>query len=263
DPVSWVEADREPLETGKGAIDHRRNLVTASEHAARVVCQPRSVLALLVLVITVGLVDSVSPATILPALYFALGPHPSRAVGGFVLGFLATNLVAGLVLTLGPGQAALAALPRPEPHTTHLVELAVGALLVAAGVWLWIRRARLTSLFVRAELRVTRASPAAGAAIALIELPTAFPYFGVIAAVVASGRGVSTQAGLVLLFNLIFVTPLLAILILTACGGASSESRIDAVRALLQRAGASLVAGVTFAIGLAVLAIGLVGAGAA
>ena len=219
-------------------------------------------LALLVLVVTVGLIDSLNPATILPALYFGLGAHPSRAVGGFLLGFLATNLVAGVVLTLGPGQAVLAAAPRPEPHITHLVELAVGGLLVAAGGGLWIRRARVTSMFIRAERRVTRASPAAGAAIAAVELPTAFPYFGVIAAVVASGRGVSTQVGLVFLFNLAFVAPLIAILILTTWGGASSARRIDAMRTLLHRSGGPLVAGVTLAVGLTVLAIGLVGTGA-
>ena len=230
--------------------------MTACGHVHQVVCQPRSVLALLVLVVTVGLVDSLSPATILPALYFALGPHPSRGVGGFVLGFLGTNLVAGVVLTLGPGQALLAALPRPGPHVTHLVEFAVGGLLVAAGGWLWFRRAHVTSMFIRAEARVNRASPAAGAAIAAVELPTALPYFAVIAAVVASGRGVTTQVGLIVLFNVAFVAPLLGILILTRWGGASSARRIDAMRALLHRYGASLVAGVTFAVGLTVLGVG-------
>ena len=64
-----------------------------------------------------------------------------------------------------------------------------------------------------------RSSAILGATITAVELPTAFPYFAAIAAVVGSGYGVWHQVFLILIFNVAFVLPLLAIIaILTFAG---------------------------------------------
>jgi cytochrome c biogenesis protein CcdA len=55
----------------------------------------------------------------------------------------------------------------------------------------------------------------AGASIAAVELPTALPYFAVIAGIVASSASVAQEIGLLVLYNVAFVLPLLASAITT------------------------------------------------
>src|SRR6266487_4470968 len=69
---------------------------------------------LVALVLSVALVDSLNPSTMGPAVYLATRKHAARSLLGFTLGVFAVNVAAGLVLTLGPGQAILAAVPTWE-----------------------------------------------------------------------------------------------------------------------------------------------------
>src|SRR5207237_7363405 len=140
-------------------------------------------LALIALVVSIGILDSLSPTTVVPGLYFATGPRPSRSLAGFLIGVLAVNLAGGIALALGPGQAILAALPHPGSGVKHALELGFGGALLVAATAAWLRRGRVRAAFARAEQRIERASPIVGATIAAIELPTAFPYFAVIATV--------------------------------------------------------------------------------
>src|SRR5436309_1702236 len=75
--------------------------------------------ALVALVLSVGLVDSLNPSTVGPAVYLATRKYALRSLLGFTLGVFAVNVAAGLVLTLGPGQAILAAVPNVGEHTKH------------------------------------------------------------------------------------------------------------------------------------------------
>ena len=50
-----------------------------------------------------------------------------------------------------------------------------------------------------------------GASITAVELPTAFPYFAAIAAILGAGLGPVRDLVLLLVFNLCFVLPLVAI----------------------------------------------------
>ena len=80
------------------------------------------------------------------------------------------------------------------------------ALTLAAVLWAFRR------LLVKRELPEVhtdgRSSALLGATITAVELPTAFPYFAAIAAVVGSGYGVWHQVFLILIFNIAFVLPL-------------------------------------------------------
>ena len=64
-----------------------------------------------------------------------------------------------------------------------------------------------------------RSSALLGATITAVELPTAFPYFAAIAAIVGSGVGPARQVILLLLFNVCFVLPLLVIVATLWFGG--------------------------------------------
>lgn len=196
-------------------------------------------LGLLGIVVFVGLADSINPSTVGPALYLAAGPRPARNLAAFIIGVCAVSAVAGIVVVLGPGKALLS--HRPHPHTEHLIELLAGGALAIVAVGLWLGRERIPRRVARNEATVQRTSALLGAAIMAVELPTALPYFAVIAAVIASGRASVTQVMLILLFNLVFVAPLLAVLVVRAIAGPRATYRLTIIRQRLEQHAALLV----------------------
>jgi cytochrome c biogenesis protein CcdA len=98
-----------------------------------------------------------------------------------------------------------------RPPGDAIVELYVGVVLGFVAVGLWITRQRVARHLAREETKIRRSSIAGAATIMVVELPTAFPYFAVIAAVVGSGRNVLSRVALLMIFNVAFITPLLLI----------------------------------------------------
>ena len=213
-------------------------------------------IALLALALSVGIVDSINPSTIGPALYLATGKNAVRNVALFTVGAFSVYIVGGIAIALGPGQALLALLPRPDRHILHLLELVigVGALLLAAV--LWRERGRIETRLDRRKGSTGGHGPLLlGAGIMVVELPTAFPYFAVIAAVVGSGRNMADQLIALLLFNVAFIAPLLGILAL--CAFARSERTLEALRVRVDRAGPILVPALVLVVGLVLIVLGL------
>ena len=216
-------------------------------------------LALVALVLSIGIADSVNPSTVAPALYLASRAGAERSLLAFTAGVFAVYTVGGIVLTLGVGQAALAALPRPDHDTVHEIELGVGVVLLAVAATLWFARARLARHVERQPKWGERSSFFVGAAIMAVELPTAFPYFGAIAAIVGSNRSLQVQIALIVLFNVAFVAPLLAIAAVLRLAGPRGARALATVRAQLDRRVPMIVAGFVFVLALVVLTIGIVG----
>jgi cytochrome c biogenesis protein CcdA len=213
---------------------------------------------LLAIVIGVGIVDSANPSTIAPALYLASGREPGKSLAGFIVGVFSVNLILGVLLALGPGKAVMDHVPHPGDHARHLIEIASGGLLVVVAVALWVKRATVAGHVTNAD-RLHRSSLYLGAGIALVEFPTALPYFAVIAAVVDSGRGIPTQVVLLAIFNLCFVLPLLAIAGLRTLAGERAQALINRARRSIDRWLATLVPGLVLLIGLVLIAIGVYG----
>jgi cytochrome c biogenesis protein CcdA len=190
------------------------------------------VLRLAGIVLGVGLADSLNPSTVGPALYLATARRPVVRVALFTLGVFAVNFAAGMALALGPGRLLVHAVPRPDRTVRDALELAAGLVLVAMAVALWTARGRLA----RRELPMRRGGGSAlalGASIAAVELPTAAPYLGVIAAIVAARPSVPQTIALLGLFCTAFVAPLLAIIVALVVAG-------DRAAPVLARAGAWL-----------------------
>jgi cytochrome c biogenesis protein CcdA len=191
------------------------------------------VLQLAGIVLGVGLADSLNPTTVGPALYLSTAHRAVARVALFTLGVFAVNLVAGIALALGPGMLLVHLLPRPDRGLRHALELAAGLVLIAIAVGMWAARRRLA----RHELPMRRggggSALALGASIAAVELPTAAPYLGVIAAVAAARPSVPQTIALLALFCAAFVAPLLGIIVVLAVAG-------DRAAPVLGRAGAWL-----------------------
>src|SRR5438067_1802734 len=162
-------------------------------------------LRLTALVISIGLADSVNPTTIAPALYLAGGKRPRTEVAEFTLAVFAVYLVGGFAIALGIGQLVLSLVPHPDAEARHVIETVVGGMMLASAVFLWGYRRRLADRRSPNPEPEGRSSAILGATITAVELPTAFPYFAAIAAIVGSGLDVARQAVLLLLFNVCFV----------------------------------------------------------
>jgi cytochrome c biogenesis protein CcdA len=212
------------------------------------------VIALLALALSVGIVDSINPSTVGPALYLASGANAVRSLALFTVGAFGVYTAGGIALALGPGQA----LPKPDHHVVHVLELVagVGAILLAGVLWL-IRERVARRLKSHRPTSGGRAPLLLGAGIVAVELPTAFPYFAVIAAVADSGRNIVDQVVVLLLFNAAFVAPLLAILALRATAGVRGKRALESWRLRLDRQGAVLVPALLFVIGIVLIVLGL------
>jgi cytochrome c biogenesis protein CcdA len=214
---------------------------------------------LVALVVTVGLLDSVNPSTVGPALYLATQPRSGRGVGAFTVGVFAISLLGGLILTLGPGYAIVAALPRPGTQTIAVAELSLGAACALVATVLWRVRSRLARRIRRDERRAASSPLVLGAAIMAIELPTAFPYFAVIAAIVGTEQHVVMQIALLVLFNTIFVAPLLAITAVRHLLHHRMDPSLVRLRDAIDRHAPVLLSALFALVAVALLAIGSVG----
>ena len=185
---------------------------------------------LLVLMITIGLADSINPATIAPALYLASGERPRARVAEFTLAVFTVSLAGGALIALGPGELIRHALPDVDVRRTvrYTAEIVAGVLLIAGAGLLWRRRRRMVDRGLPTPNPQRRHSVMLGASITAVELPTAVPYFAAIAALLGSGLGAGRVFVLLVVFNACFVLPLLVIL------GALVFARDRADRVLFQ-----------------------------
>lgn len=222
-------------------------------------CQARWVLGLALLAVSVGLADSVNPSTVGTALYIAAGAGAARDLVHFILGVFTVSFVGGIVILAGPGQAILAAVARPSPRATHLLEVGLGGLALAVAVVLWLSRRAVERRVGLREGRAGRSSFTLGAAIMAVELPTAFAYFAVLAAAVGSGQTFASQVVAIVTFNVAFVAPLIAIACLHRLAGANAERRLAALRQRIDRHAAAIIVGVMVVLACALLLVGAIG----
>jgi len=221
-------------------------------------CQAGAVHHLLALVIGVGLVDSMNPTTLVPGIYLAAGKNPVKALGGFIVGFFAVNLAAGILVALGPGKYLLDLFPHPGTEAKHLIEITAGGILIVLAGILWIKRQSVAKHVSNTD-RLQKSSIVVGAGIAIVEFPTAIPYLAVIAALVESGESIPTQILLLVLFNFCFLLPLFLILGARILAGDRARRWLERIKASVDRFLATLVPGLVLLVGLVVLAIGVYG----
>jgi cytochrome c biogenesis protein CcdA len=211
------------------------------------------------IVIAIGLADSLNPSTVAPALYMAAGPHPRLAVAQFTLAVFSVYLLGGAFIMLGPGQLVLSLVPRPDHSTRQILELLAGIVLIAVGVLLWRHRKQLSARPLPQAKPGGRASWLLGATITAVELPTAFPYFGAIAAIVGSGLGFWHRVTLLILFNVCFVLPLIGIVLVLEFAPNRAEAVLGGARDFLQKHWPELLAIVALIAGAITIALGATG----
>ena len=98
-----------------------------------------------------------------------------------------------------------------------------------------------------------------GASIIHVELPTAFPYFAAIAAILGSGIAAPGQLAAILLYNLCFVLPLIAILVTLITTGNRAQRILERRRDQLQARWPTVLAGLLLAGGALVIVVASAG----
>ncbi len=214
--------------------------------------------ALTLLVVSIALVDSVNPSTLIPGLWLATAPGAGR-LASYTLGVFAVYTIGGLVLLLGPGRVLINALHHLHGPLEHVLEAVGGLLVLAAAFALWRSRAD-GDWQPSAHRPQTHASAfALGAGIMAIELPTAFMYFGAISAILAARLAAPLEISLVVVYNGLFVAPLVVLLVVRRLAGVRLDGWIASAEARLRYVGQLALSGVAALAGAALLAVGLSG----
>ncbi len=216
-------------------------------------------LRLIGLAVSIGLADSMNPSTIAPGLYLALGRRARADVIQFTLTVFVVNLVGGAAIALGPGEALLAIVPKPHATARYILETVAGVVMLIAAVVLWRRRHTLARRELPKPSSEGRSAILLGLTITAVELPTAFPYFAVIAAVVGSGLDPVRQLILLALYNLAFVLPLILMILTLTFAPDRAERILSRGRDLLQRHWPVLLSGLALLAGTFVTVIGVTG----
>lgn len=218
-------------------------------------------LRLTVLMVTIGLADSLNPSTIAPALYLASGERPRTRVAEFTLSVFLVYLAGGVLIGVGAGQLVRSIVPDIDIRETsrYVSELVAGVLLLGAAWMIWRRRHRMAARGFPVSSPNRRSSVMLGASITAVELPTAFPYFAAIAAVVGSGLGPGREFGLLLLFNVCFVLPLIGILLTLVFGGDRAGELLAKGRLFLERRWPHLLCALVALVGAIALFFGATG----
>jgi cytochrome c biogenesis protein CcdA len=220
-------------------------------------------LRLIGLMITIGFADSLNPSTIAPAMYLATSRRDPRGqVAEFTVAVFLVYLLGGLAVALGPGELVLDLVPHPKPELKYLFEIIGGVVLLTLAAVLWAFRKLLAQRQLPETRTEGRSSAILGATITAVELPTAFPYFAAIAAIVGADLDVVGALSLLLLFNVCFVLPLIGILATLTVAPERSDRLMSVGRGFLQRHWPTVLAGLAFLAGLFVVALGVTGLGA-
>jgi cytochrome c biogenesis protein CcdA len=202
------------------------------------------VLDVSLVVISLAVADSVNPVTIV-ALYLASTESSRSRLAAFAAGVFGVYALGGAVLILGPGQLLDTASTSSDTRGFHIASIALGtALLIAALVLFRVRRHTTKAAPAVAGLGA-RSALALGAGVTALDLPTAFPYFAALAAIVSSGAATGSQLALLAAFNFVYVLPLALILAAWTIGGDRCDPMLQRVRKLIDRAAPTLLMALT------------------
>jgi cytochrome c biogenesis protein CcdA len=190
-------------------------------------------------------------------MYLATTERPVRSLMEFTLGLIGANLIGGFLIAVGIGRFLLDLVPKPNPDAEHILEVVAGVALLVIAVLLWAGRRGLGRKTPPTFKPGRRSGVLLGAGIALVELPTALPYFTAIAVIVGSGAAVTTQVAMLVAYNIAFVAPVLGVLVVLIALGDRAAPVLARVNAWVLGHWPGILSVVAAGLGAVVLGIGL------
>jgi cytochrome c biogenesis protein CcdA len=206
----------------------------------------------------IALPDSLNPSLIGVAIYLAARPHPRRRTAAFTAAAFAVTLAGGVLLALGLGDLIVSLVPKPSHMLKYTIETAVGVLLVVGGAVVWWRRGALAGEPSRGHEARGGSAVLLGVGVAGIELLTAVPYFAAIAIIVGSSVSTGAKLSLLVLYNVIYLLPLIAIVALCFLMGERAGLVLAPVGDWIATHWPTVVAPLAVVVGVALMAYGVV-----
>ncbi len=216
--------------------------------------------ALTLAIVAIALPDSLNPSLIVADVYLALGTHPLRRTLAFTITAFVVTLAGGLAIALGLGDLILSLLPKPSHTVKWDVITGVGVFVMCGGGVIWWRRDALAAGAPESRHKPSEGgSPVLlGAGIAGVELLTAFPYFAAIAMLLGSSVSAAGKASLLVLYNVIYVLPLIAIAMIRVIMGERGAELLVPISDWIQAHWPQVVAPIAGVAGAAITSYGIV-----
>jgi cytochrome c biogenesis protein CcdA len=208
-------------------------------------------------VLSIGLADSINPLTIAVALYLATTPRAVRQLAGFTAGVFGVYTLGGLILLFGPAALLRLATHGLNPTVGKIIAVVAGVVAIGFAVVVWLRRDQVAHTGLPDRALRPGSAVTLGAGVTVVDLPTAFPLFIVVAAIVQQDVGPAEEVGLLVLYNAAYVLPLVAILGLRALGGERGERWLEVLRARVTKWAPAALSVLSALIGVALIAYGL------
>lgn len=218
----------------------------------------RAMLKLAAVVVAIALPDCVNPSLIGGELFVATRPDPRRQTSAFTLAAFTVTFLVGLALALGPADLIVSFLNEPGSVVKYAVFIVAGVALTAGGAFVLIRRGALTVPKGTGGHRSYGSAALIGASLAGLELLTAFPYFAAITLIVGSGVSAPGKLFLLLLYSVVYSLPLIAIAVTFAVLGDRAEAMVRPLGGWLVAHWPLVVGPLALAIGLGLVAHGIV-----
>ncbi|MDJ0948604.1 MAG: GAP family protein [Alphaproteobacteria bacterium] len=214
-------------------------------------------MAELVQVLTpIALLDSTSiiPLCIVVLVILLGGPSPLFRSTALLAGIFVTYLVCGLLVLFGLQSVfdtinAYALKVWQDPNTEELIfQILIGFILVVLG--LRIARARKQQTEKKAPTAMT-ASQAflAGAGMTIVGLPGAVPYLAAINLILRSDLTTRQEVMVLVVYNIVFVAPLAAVVVLSLVLGERSQRLLHNIRSFFDRWGQRLIVSLMLVLG--------------
>jgi len=216
--------------------------------------------ALALAVVAIAAPDSLNPSLIVAAVYLALGPHPVRSTVVFTVTAFVVTLTGGLAIAVGLGDLVLSLLPKLSHTVKWDVITVVGLIVMCGGAVIWWRRDALADSAPAPSREPSGGGSAIllGAGIAAVELLTAFPYFAAIAMVLGASVSGAEKLFLLVLYNLVYVLPLIAVVVVRGVMGEKAAQLLVPVSGWIQLHWPAVVAPLAGAVGAGLTAYGIV-----
>ncbi len=214
---------------------------------------------LLPLVVGLGLADSLNPITIAVGIFIATTERPAWRLAGYITGIFLLYLGGGLLLLFGPAFLLRTATEGLSDTLNAVIGLVIGlGAFVVAGIG-WRHRHRVTQREIPEKALHPGSMLALGAGMTAVDLPTAFPYFAVIAAIVKEDPGTAVSATLMVVFNLCYIAPLVAILVARVVAGERIEPALGRLRDRIFAWAPAVLAVITLLVGVYFTYLGVKG----
>ena len=172
--------------------------------------------ALLPSLIAIAALDSLNPSAIALQVYLLGTTKPIPRSLAFVIGIFLAYWTSGLLAVLGLNQFIQTVIANSgfslSTPLLYTIQLLIGIILLVVGIMLRIP-AQTEPVKTPTKLTLARTF-LLGMSVTVLELPTALPYFAAIEQIARADLDLLSIASILALYNLIFVLPPIALVVL-------------------------------------------------